>query len=863
MVYRIDMAAIASLTPVPAYSLSYTDISRRPLTRSFGRSAANRPQLRRASPRQIVAREKTSRKESSGDSSDDDDLAPVKLSAEARAILGDDASQISESPRKSSEPVHESRQRPLTTTQRLVRSSRSPTPVSTSPVPRVVRIRSGERPAPIALNHKDGSFQYRTSLRAEEVAQDQERFRDSVTPAPRVRRIRVSGSREQTKSPLRTSPQNSLQQSQRQSPESDLLEYKQEGKHATYEVEDQDEIPIGLSNVSRTRHGEDRGLQSTARVRRIGTGTLLSGPVRRGPIRRQSEEENIPQHRELEGPRASGGPIQISRDHDERDTNPHIQQRHMALPSRCSPAPKEQDEPESHVVFASSAEVVSEDSNEDIVHEKLRSPPQSSSVLPRSTPASDRLHQSLNKSASSGRPQSVFKLPLPTLPSAQDQENEPPPTFKRDKPSTSILRVHAALEEDILTIPLKPSATKPTTILTQQSPAARPALAQISSNTPHRVAPAPPPVMSVLDAATSVAGSTKRKSEKNQIRFKSKPFTRMEVLGKGGSSVVYRVMAENYRCFALKRVNLKDADEHSIAGFRGEIDLLKRLDKVERVVRLIDYHVDEGREKLLVLMEIGESDFNRVLNLQVRSEGARLDLSFTRHYWREMLECVDAVHRHDIVHSDLKPANFLLVGGRLKLIDFGIANAIGNNTVNVHRENTVGTPNYMSPESLVSQHGAAAAGSQSGKILKLGKPSDVWSLGCILYQLTYGEPPFNYIKQQFERIMSIPNPKVTIRFPETGMGGVPVPPSLVRTLKRCLQRDQTLRPTIAELLSEDDAFLNPDGGDRCAITREMLAQVITGVLRECRKGGRVPEEGVAMGWADKYFEGIRSVGQSV
>ena len=90
-------------------------------------------------------------------------------------------------------------------------------------------------------------------------------------------------------------------------------------------------------------------------------------------------------------------------------------------------------------------------------------------------------------------------------------------------------------------------------------------------------------------------------------------------------------------------------------------------------------------------MELGESDLARIIRMKLDPADAKLDLSFTRYYWKEMLECVGAVHDHDIVHSDLKPANFLLVQGRLKLIDFGIANAIEvDHTVNVHRDSHIG-----------------------------------------------------------------------------------------------------------------------------------------------------------------------------
>lgn len=51
-----------------------------------------------------------------------------------------------------------------------------------------------------------------------------------------------------------------------------------------------------------------------------------------------------------------------------------------------------------------------------------------------------------------------------------------------------------------------------------------------------------------------------------------------------------------------------------------------------------------------------------------------------------MLEAVHVIHEERIVHSDLKPANFVLIGNSLKLIDFGIAKAIANDTTNIHRD---------------------------------------------------------------------------------------------------------------------------------------------------------------------------------
>ncbi|KAF2270591.1 kinase-like protein [Lojkania enalia] len=446
-------------------------------------------------------------------------------------------------------------------------------------------------------------------------------------------------------------------------------------------------------------------------------------------------------------------------------------------------------------------------------------------------------------------------------PPSQDQENLLMSVSKGDsKVVDSVMRV----PDTEIRVPPPPQSP----VQRQERPMP---LQQISANTPHRPAPPPPPKMSVLETATAAAGAattkTRERRKRSVLAVNGKHYSQMDRIGRGGSSAVYRVMAENFRLFALKRVKLEDADESAVRGYKGEIDLLRKLSDVERVVRLYDWEVDESRQILSVLMELGESDLARIIRMKLDPADARLDLSFTRYYWKEMLECVQSVHDHDIVHSDLKPANFLLVQGRLKLIDFGIANAIDiDNTVNVHRDSHVGTPNYMSPESLEDTNagvrGQLGAGNV-GKVMKLGKPSDVWSLGCILYQMVYGRPPFAHIANQMQRVFKIVDRDYEIEFPDEGVGGVRVPSGLKSTLRHCLQREPWKRPTIPQLLNERDPFLYPDSGDDLRIPQDLLGQIIQRVADRFRDPKKEPptDEEIRQ-YPASFYEKIRQLMES-
>lgn len=273
-------------------------------------------------------------------------------------------------------------------------------------------------------------------------------------------------------------------------------------------------------------------------------------------------------------------------------------------------------------------------------------------------------------------------------------------------------------------------------------------------------------------------------------------YAKLELLGRGGSSKVFKVLASDGKLFALKRVHLKGVDPVSLSGYLNEISLLKRLEKCDRIIHIYDSEVNEKEGYLHMVMECGEIDLAHVLQKQ---KGTSVNLNFVRVYWEQMLQAVQAIHDERVVHSDLKPANFLFVKGALKLIDFGIAKAIQNDTTNIHREHQVGTVNYMSPEAIIDTN--SAKDNSRPQCMKLGRPSDVWSLGCILYQMVYGKTPFHDLPM-IPKLQRIIDPNGVIAYPLVDN------PYLLEVMKSCLQRDPKKRMTIPELLQHP--FLNPD-----------------------------------------------------
>jgi hypothetical protein len=293
------------------------------------------------------------------------------------------------------------------------------------------------------------------------------------------------------------------------------------------------------------------------------------------------------------------------------------------------------------------------------------------------------------------------------------------------------------------------------------------------------------------------------------VRVGPRSYLKLECIGKGGSSRVYRVLGEDLCSYALKRVRLSRMDAASVASYSNEIALLKRLAGRKHIIRLLDAEVNYSSRCIHMVMEHGQMDLNKLVQTErervaaaaasgavgagagaagAAAHGICMDGNLLRVVWQQMLIAVQTIHEARIVHGDLKPANFVFVEGTLKLIDFGIARAISNDTTNIVREGTVGTLNYMSPEAI--QDVSAAPGAGGTPSLKLGRASDIWSLGCILYQMAYGRTPFADLPL-IAKLHAIVDAGYVIPFP-------PCPDAaLLGVMQACLQRTPSQRPTIA------------------------------------------------------------------
>jgi serine/threonine-protein kinase len=141
----------------------------------------------------------------------------------------------------------------------------------------------------------------------------------------------------------------------------------------------------------------------------------------------------------------------------------------------------------------------------------------------------------------------------------------------------------------------------------------------------------------------------------------------------------------------------------------------------------------------------------------------QLPLADVRRIGRAVAEALDFAHRHGVVHRDVKPENILLSDGHARLADFGIAKAIEpDGALLTETGMALGTPAYMSPEQASGQK-------------QIDGRADVYALGCVLYEMIAGEPPFTGPTAQAvisRALTERPRRLATVRPPAVAFQGV-------------------------------------------------------------------------------------------
>ncbi|XP_075718176.1 dual specificity protein kinase TTK isoform X2 [Rhinoderma darwinii] len=277
------------------------------------------------------------------------------------------------------------------------------------------------------------------------------------------------------------------------------------------------------------------------------------------------------------------------------------------------------------------------------------------------------------------------------------------------------------------------------------------------------------------------------------IVVKGRVYPVLKQIGTGGSSKVFQVMDDKKHLYAIKYVNLEEADKQTIESYQNEISHLNKLQQhTDKIIRLYDYEIT--KEHLYMVMECGNIDLNSWLRKK-----KNINPWERKSYWKNMIEAVHIIHQHGIVHSDLKPANFLIVDGMLKLIDFGIANQIQPDVTSIVKDSQVGTINYMPPEAIKD----TSLGDNGRPRSKISPKGDVWSLGCILYCMTYGKTPFQHITNQITKLHAILDTSYVIEIPDIAER------DLQDVLRKCLVRNPKERISIAELLAHPYVQIQP------------------------------------------------------
>ena len=280
-------------------------------------------------------------------------------------------------------------------------------------------------------------------------------------------------------------------------------------------------------------------------------------------------------------------------------------------------------------------------------------------------------------------------------------------------------------------------------------------------------------------------------------------------LGRGGMGSVFLVNDKAHdKQFAIKLINQDVAsDPRGIKRFEQEAQAIKRLNH-PNLVAVHEYGISLKGAPWILMDYVAGKDLASI----IREQG-NLPADDALIIFIQICEALQYAHGKNIVHRDLKPSNILITADGtnfVKVLDFGIAKVITpfeTKTQLTRTEDVIGSPQYMSPEQCLGED--------------LDTRSDIYSLGCVMYELLTGKPPFshaNSIKTILDHVNSSPKP-MTQTVPTRQ-----IPPGLDAVVLKCLAKLPDARYQSAADLQSDLNLLR-DGKSPRNARKNILAEM--------------------------------------